>query len=89
VWVSGSELTRRDGEDLDNVIQRAVVDQYGNDFVERFSQLEPAKKAIVIDDFHRVKVNMNRRGQMIEHLTAAFGAAILLVWTRNSSLMRR
>jgi hypothetical protein len=78
LWINGSTLKRRDAANLDSDIQQAIIDQYGKDHIERFKQLEPHRKAIVIDDFHRVNVGSHRR-TMIESLMALFGTVILLV----------
>ena len=48
---------------FENLIAKAVEEQYDTSAVERFLQLNPAERVLLIDDFHLCNLNRpNQRG---------------------------
>ena len=62
---------------LDKVIREAAKEQYGKAHEERFSQLAPESKVLIIDDFNRVPLNAASRETLAGHLLKRAETVIL------------
>lgn len=49
--VEGKSLKRSHDQDIDSVVRRSIVEQYGKDALESFLQLERSKKVLLLDNF--------------------------------------
>jgi hypothetical protein len=63
---------------LDKAIRDAVTEQYGQTHLERFSQLAPENKVIIIDDFNRIPLNQASREALVGHLVKRAEIIVLL-----------
>jgi hypothetical protein len=63
---------------LDHIISQHVSEQYGSIAVEQYLQLPSAKRAVIIDDFHKVSLNFRGKTNLARMLKQRFGTALLI-----------
>ena len=70
-----------DGECFDTVgakniralIRKKFEEQYGNQHLEEFLQMDPSNKALIIDNWQKVRFNEKGRARLMQHLEPTFG----------------
>ncbi|HEV2912855.1 MAG TPA: metallophosphoesterase [Pyrinomonadaceae bacterium] len=79
IMLHGSEIKTPSAEDFNKLIDRHFAEQYSPDDVVRYQQLERKRKALIIDDFHRVQ-RLNRKGKnsVLEAASKSFERIIIL-----------
>lgn len=78
VFVSGDQLKNHDEEALVKVVSQCIQLQYGYDMVERFWQLDAAKRVLLIDDLHRCRLNRKGLNAVLDNACQLFGNIVLL-----------
>ena len=76
--MTGEAFKHQEHTNVFRAIDRAVAEQYGADMVERYRQLEPSCRIILIDDFQRCRLN-NRGIQAVLDVVNAFFARTVIV----------
>ncbi len=74
ILINGTDL--KSGADFPTIIARAFERQYSASSLERYRQLEPAQKVVIIDDCHRA--TMSRAAHVLEDADRIFGNIIVL-----------
>ena len=72
VMLRGRDQSDHEAQKVRNGIHRAFEAQYDSDVIEEFKQLPSNKKAIILDDFHRVRLNARGRSKLLEELCKHF-----------------
>jgi len=62
---------------LEKLIKDAVAEQYDDSSVERFMQLDPNRRILLIDDFHRASLTRGNERKFIEFVTNRFGHVVI------------
>ncbi len=75
--LASSALRDSTPSSLDKAITQAVIEQYGKTHLERFSQLKPETRVLLIDDFDRVPLNAVAREALLGHLAHRANMVIL------------
>ncbi len=78
IYVSGSEFKSHTEGSVYSVVERSFGKAYTSPSVNRFRQLEYAKTAIIVDDFHKSRANARGRDLIINTLESLFGIVVLL-----------
>lgn len=79
LYLSGRGLRKTSERDLDQVVKRAVEEQYGPDAYERFFQLSSARKLLLLDDFDDSPEKAGRsRAETVVALRRRFGHAVVM-----------
>lgn len=86
VILSGNE-TLPHGEHLYSRIVRAFSQQYRPDTIETYKQLDRHRRAIIVDDFDRLRLSPKDRRRLAENLQAFAGRVILIANFMNFELM--
>jgi hypothetical protein len=80
VLLDATKLEGRLSEDrFLNLIRRAVEEQYDTATVERYMQMEPDRKLLLVDDFHKSNLSRNNETKLIRLAEATFGHIIVTV----------
>ncbi len=77
IHVSGSEFKGCTEASVSSTIERSFEKAYASPDINVFRQLEPAKKAIIVDDFHRSGFNARGRDRIIRALENLFDVVVL------------
>ena len=67
-----------DGDRLCGAIDGKLNEEFGSGHADRFWQLEPTQRAVVVDDFHKMGGNRNGKGQVAGLLRERFGIVVLI-----------
>ena len=78
----------RSRSSVDRSIRDAVAAQYGPCSAERYLQLDPDQRAIIIDDYDKAAIPPDLIGTILRHLTALFGRVYLLADAMAQELKR-
>lgn len=73
IYVTGEEFDSVGEKNLRSIVRRVFTAQYGEAAVERYLQLPTDAKAIIVDDFHKVRFNDRGRARLMRQLKAMFG----------------
>ncbi len=76
--LTGDLLTKPDPKVVERIIERQFVSQYDESLLERYRQLPLERKAIIIDDFHKTKLNRQGWSQLIDILVTLTGSLVLV-----------
>ena len=75
--IQGEALTSSDQTRITNIIRQAFKEEYSEDLVERFSQLDPVQKVAIIDNYHRIPLNHKGKEKVLATLQHEFDVIIL------------
>jgi Calcineurin-like phosphoesterase len=78
IFMQGDHFSSVNEEKIINTIAREFMEQYSKDVYERFRQLDRSKRAIIIDDYHRCRLNNAGRQHLLSILANSFDKIILL-----------
>jgi hypothetical protein len=59
-------------------VERAFEQQYSKRLVDRFNQLDPQSKVVILDDWHRVRFSTKGKALIVDTLQKMFGRVIML-----------
>lgn len=80
VFIKGAALKGTGSKSVDQVIERAVAEQYGADAVERYAQQPPAQKLLLLDDFDDVQAKtLVGKAEILTALRKRFGHIVITV----------
>lgn len=77
IFVDGRDLKLSSDEGFAKRITEAVKSQYVLDLVERFEDLERAKRVLIVDDWHKAKFSAQARADFLSVSTHRFGKVFL------------
>lgn len=85
VLVQGAMLRGKKTADYLNTLHSCFVDQYSKEELDRYKQLDPSRKLIVIDDFDKSRLNTSYKARvletfdsMVEHVVVLAGELLQL-----------
>jgi UDP-2,3-diacylglucosamine pyrophosphatase LpxH len=81
VLIEGLMFNNTKIEDINKLIMKQFELQYSKDLKEQFQQLENDKKVIIIDDFHKARMNSLNRKKLLTELNKYYPQIII---TANS-----
>jgi hypothetical protein len=89
--ISGAQIKQADQAFVDRFINAAVTDTYGPQATERYRQLPPTAKALVIDDWDDSRLSNPDRERFLNSILLQFGKVVLLVrgWSYIHYLLAR
>lgn len=67
-----------DGDRVRREIDRMLTEEFGGGLADRFWQLEPTQRAVVVDDFHKMGGNRKGKERVAELLRERFGIVVLI-----------
>lgn len=72
VYIHGSRLKSTSIDKFDKLVNQVYVEQYSQDTLKRFAQLEHQKKLVIIDDFDKLKVNIKYRAVLLNNINKCY-----------------
>ncbi len=78
VLLDGEQFAGFMERDIKTTIRRAIVAQYDEGSAERFFQLDLSQRALIVDDWHKLRYSAKRRAAVIGHLKTFAGKNIIL-----------
>ncbi len=82
------ERRLRTPELTDTIIATAVAEQYGPASAERYRQLDPDQRAVIIDDYDKAIIPRHGTDDVLTHLTKSFGKVYFFADTMAQQLRR-
>lgn len=80
LYVRGPELKQPSERDIDQLIRRAIVEQYGENSVELFMQQSANKKLLLLDDFDDGQIRSGQtRAKVLLGFSARFNKLLVTV----------
>lgn len=77
VLLSGDTFRSHTRDSFMKVIHKSLSDQYGQDSLERYEQLDLMSKVLIVDDFHKAQLNPKGRNVLLGIALGLFGRVIL------------
>ena len=87
VLLSGDQLRGSSAEYVQSAVDKAFEQQYTRRLLNRFKQLDPESKVVIVDDWHKAKLNAKGKGLVVETLGKLFSRVIVL--TDDASLVHQ
>jgi len=85
--LNANDFKGADGAHVLAAVARAFDRQYSSSLAERYGQLEPGSKVVIVDDWHRLRFNPTGRGRIVATLQKLFGRVILI--SDDASVLRQ
>jgi hypothetical protein len=80
VLISGKDFSGRISENrFRNIVQASVTRQYDAQSLERYFQLDPQRRVLLIDDYHQANLSRNSESRLMEFARNMFGHVLLAV----------
>ncbi|TXI34258.1 MAG: hypothetical protein E6Q53_01655 [Candidatus Moraniibacteriota bacterium] len=80
IFIKGASFKGAGSRNVQQVIERAVAEQYGTDAVERYAQQPAVKKLLLLDDFDDVQVKtLAGKAEILTSLRKRFGHIVVTV----------
>ena len=80
VYVKGKDIKRATPDEIDGVVRRAIIAQYGKSNYEKISQLPKVKKIILVDDFDDGPMKAaSHRASLLSDFKSRFGHVVVTV----------
>lgn len=74
VLLNGEDIHGKSAEAaLKRAVGRALGDQYSGDVVERYDQLDPIRKILIVDDWHKLKYGERGQRLLLDQAEKCFG----------------
>ena len=77
VYVEGTRFRPQRGERLHEQLHRIFVEHYGDGSVEKYRQLERARRVVIIDNFHKLHVQAGEAERLMDDLERFAGRILL------------
>jgi predicted MPP superfamily phosphohydrolase len=77
VFIEGRDLKAGSERAFANRINKAVSHQYSADLVEKFGLFDPARRALILDDWHKAELNSKARTEFLSLAYKMFGKIFL------------
>lgn len=87
VLLQPHDIRGTDASRVRAAVARAFEEQYSKRLLDRFNQLEPESKVVIVDDWHRVRFGAKGKAQVVEGLDRTFGRVI--VFTDDASMFHQ
>ena len=79
VWLDGKSMKAKTVDDFEKVVRSAFIQQYSADQFDRYSQLAPSDRSVVIDDWHLAALPRQIRQEIYDWLTHFASVSVLVV----------
>ena len=76
ILVSGDEISGKPGTAFVKQRDKAFIQQYSKEQLEAFIQLAPSRKALIVDDWHRAKLNAQGKTEFLRQAREEFGVVV-------------
>ena len=76
LMLSGEEFESVGEKSLRSLVRKKYVSQYGASRQERYLQLSTSEKALIIDNWHKVRFNERGRSRLMRQLKSMFGSIV-------------
>jgi hypothetical protein len=73
IIVTARNIDGHTERDIRRMIKVAVEEQYGEEWVDRYLDLDTAQRAIIVDDWHELKYAAKGKGAVVDRLKTWFG----------------
>lgn len=78
ITAQGAELKEWDNDKVMRHVAKLVESQYSPAALERYWQIGPEKRVLLIDNYHLITLNNKGRNELFKHLKKFFGRIVLL-----------
>lgn len=78
VVLSGEELKSCDRDKIMKQVAKAVGEQYSQAVVERYWQMGPKKRVLLVDNYHLIPLNNTGSHELFKHIREFFGRIVIL-----------
>jgi predicted kinase len=75
---NGADFSPKDHVQLRRLVRDLIELQYGRQSIEPLMQLHSKHRALIIDDYHSVRLTRQGRAQLLRSLTTYFGVVVLM-----------
>jgi hypothetical protein len=80
LFIKGTSIKKSGLKELEQLINRAVIEQYGEGSVSRYAQLPKNEKILLLDDFDDVQVKtLSGRAEILTSFRKRFGHMVITV----------
>jgi hypothetical protein len=79
LMLNGSQITDCSEKAIIELIRQEIRRQYSPSVIARFEQLDPSRKALLIDDFDKTSLNQKGQNSFIEAIVKMFHTTVLFV----------
>lgn len=86
LWIDGKDINTANPEKLKKLFKKMFESAYGNQYWEDYWQLQPDRKALIIDDFQESGLNRKTKLKLFDFIDQHFATA--LISTSNIYAMR-
>ena len=87
VLLHGSDIRGASPTQVQSAVHKAFERQYSKRLLDRFNQLDPESKVVIVDDWHKAKFNAGGRALIVKALDKMFGR--LVVFTDDVSVLHQ
>jgi hypothetical protein len=79
LMLHGEHVKTTSPREVTKLIDRHIAEQYGEDATDRYVQVRKDLRIVILDDFHKIRLNREGREVFLKALEAVFGRVLLLV----------
>jgi hypothetical protein len=87
VLLQPDEIRGATASHVHSAVERAFEQQYSKRLLDRFNQLDPQSKVIILDDWHKARFSTKGKTQVLDALQKMFGRIIVL--TDDASMLNQ
>lgn len=87
VLLSAGDFRGVESSQVTAAVGRAFERQYSPKLLEKFTQLQLESKAVIVDDWHRLKFNLKGKASIVAALERSFGKLVLI--SDDASILRQ
>jgi hypothetical protein len=78
ILLRGGDISSHREDSLGKLVRTAVSDQYGQMLTDRYAQLPPNKKLLIVEDWHKTRLNGSGQKLVIEYFSRIFEKVIVI-----------
>lgn len=68
IYIDGYRIKSISLEEFNKLVGQCCGEQYSDDVLEKFNQLENQRKLLIIDDFHKSRLNIKHRSSLLNNI---------------------
>jgi hypothetical protein len=87
VLLQYDEIRGTAASQVKSAVERAFERQYSKGLLERFNQLDPQSKVVILDDWHKMKFSAKGKALILDALDKMFDRVVVL--TNDSSILHQ
>jgi hypothetical protein len=78
VHINGTELVSVTDQSLHGLIEKKIRESFEGDQCEAFWQQAPANRVLIVDDYHKCRLNQERKTMALDYFEKEFGSVVLV-----------